>query len=390
MRGQSRIVASVVVSAILILSMVGAAVALPGIQSPLDNAGDQQSHGDSTTLSQSDSTPQPEWAAPFTVTEFRSWLFDQFISGLSNGEFPGLDFDDRHSGLEESEDSDRGEEDAPMPPTDSNDSTSGSTDGGHSSGASDGDDDSGADTGDDTGADDEDTPSDGVSDTSEDSTDDSDSDESEDSTDDSDSDEADEGTDESPVDDGYDEVEDTDDGDSDGSSDGEQPEGSDSDDADEGALDWSLVERHAHEAVNEERIAHGVDPIAFDTELRDIARDHSQDMAERGYFAHVDPDENNFVDRYDAAGYECRVPMENGYYSLGGENLAQTWYDHPVATADGTVQYTTEQELGYGVVEMWMNSDGHRDNMLTSHWQNQGIGIYVTEDGKVFATQKFC
>jgi uncharacterized protein YkwD len=40
-----------------------------------------------------------------------------------------------------------------------------------------------------------------------------------------------------------------------------------------------------------------------------------------------------------------------------------------------------------------MNSTGHRENILKSHWENEGIGIYIIEiDGKtrVYATQNFC
>ncbi|WP_459886393.1 CAP domain-containing protein [Halostagnicola bangensis] len=152
------------------------------------------------------------------------------------------------------------------------------------------------------------------------------------------------------------------------------------------AIDIDAVEQYVHEAVNEERAAVGSDELEFDDELRDIARDHSEDMGERGYFSHTDPDGNGFIDRYDDAGYECSV---NGY--IGGENIAQTWYDTPVNTGDrGIVHYEDEQELGYGIAEQWMNSQGHQENLLADHWENQGIGIHVTDDDKVFATQNFC
>ncbi|MFC6716820.1 CAP domain-containing protein [Natrialbaceae archaeon GCM10025810] len=137
--------------------------------------------------------------------------------------------------------------------------------------------------------------------------------------------------------------------------------------------------------MNEERADHGEGQLSFDTELRDVARDHSADMAERDYFAHDDPEGNDFSDRYADAGYRCSV---NGY--TGGENLAQTWYDRPVETDSGTVEHDTERELADGLVDQWMNSPGHRDNLLGSQWENEGIGVYVTDDGKVYATQNFC
>ncbi|NUB90738.1 CAP domain-containing protein [Haloterrigena sp. SYSU A121-1] len=162
-----------------------------------------------------------------------------------------------------------------------------------------------------------------------------------------------------------------------------------SDDADDGSgdeIDRAALERYVHEAVNEERTARGLEPLEFDTELRDIARAHSEDMAERGYFSHVDPEGNDVTDRYERAGYECNA---NGY--TGGENLAQTWYDTPVVDDDGeTVRYETEQELADGIVTQWMNSPGHRENLLATQWENEGIGVYVTDDNRVFVTQNFC
>ncbi|MDQ2050085.1 CAP domain-containing protein [Natronolimnohabitans sp. A-GB9] len=162
----------------------------------------------------------------------------------------------------------------------------------------------------------------------------------------------------------------------------EEPEADDETDD----VDRVAVEQYVHEAVNEERADADVNELEFDTELRDIARAHSEDMAERGYFSHEDPEGNDFTDRYEEAGYECDV---DGY--VGGENIAQTWYDTPVDTDDrDTVHYEGERELGYGVVEQWMNSPGHTENLLADQWESQGIGVYVTDDDQVFVTQNFC
>jgi uncharacterized protein YkwD len=142
-----------------------------------------------------------------------------------------------------------------------------------------------------------------------------------------------------------------------------------------------------HQYVNDERTERGLDALAFDADLRTIARSHSEDMATRGYFSHVSPEGDDFSDRYERAGYECRAPTGDGTYLTGGETIAQTWYDTPVS---GGVQYTTEAELARGIVDQWMNSSGHRSNILADAWRNEGIGIYVTDEGKVYATQNFC
>ena len=172
------------------------------------------------------------------------------------------------------------------------------------------------------------------------------------------------------------------------SQDGDQTDSSADEETD--GFDRAAVERGIHEAVNDERTARGLNELAFDTELRDIAREHSRDMAERDYFSHTSPDGDTFADRYSDAGYTCRVDGSGNTYYTGGENIAQTWYDTAVRTDGGTDTYTTETELANAIVTQWMNSPGHRENILASQWENEGIGIYMTDDGKVYATQNFC
>ncbi|SIR96168.1 CAP domain-containing protein [Natronorubrum thiooxidans] len=222
-----------------------------------------------------------------------------------------------------------------------------------------------------------------------------------------DTDSTDDDEDERPTDESDDDSSSSDDAndvDGDGSTDGT---GSDVDDTDEdssepvddgaddttddGTVDRALVERHVHEAINEERTARGLEELAFDEDLQEIARSHSEDMAERGYFSHTSPEGDSFSDRYDEYGYECRADTDGSAYYTGGENIAYTYVDQPVRTDSGdVVEHTTERELADGLVEQWMNSDGHRENILADHWTNEGIGIAVTDDDRVYATQNFC
>lgn len=165
----------------------------------------------------------------------------------------------------------------------------------------------------------------------------------------------------------------------------------DADTAGDGTLDRALVEQYIHEGINEERTARGLEALEFDEDLQEIARGHSEDMAERGYFSHEDPEGNTFADRYAEHGYECRAYTDGGAYYTGGENIAYTYVDQPVRTDSGdVVEHTTERELADGLVEQWMNSDGHRENILADHWNTEGIGIAVTDDDRVYATQNFC
>jgi uncharacterized protein YkwD len=57
------------------------------------------------------------------------------------------------------------------------------------------------------------------------------------------------------------------------------------------------------------------------------------------------------------------------------------------------VYHDTEEELAKGIVTQWMNSPGHRENILTPDWQREGLGIEATmQDGNiaVYATQNYC
>jgi uncharacterized protein YkwD len=164
--------------------------------------------------------------------------------------------------------------------------------------------------------------------------------------------------------------------------------------ATEGDLNRTRIERLVHEEINDRRRGHNLRPIQFDKELREIARYHSKDMAENQYFAHESPSGETMDDRYDKFGYDCRVDMSGNQYATGAENIASTYaFENVVRDNGDTAYYSDEKEIAQGLVNQWMNSTGHRENTLKSHWENEGIGIYIIEiDGKtrVYATQNFC
>lgn len=164
-----------------------------------------------------------------------------------------------------------------------------------------------------------------------------------------------------------------------------------SDNTDEAALDVELVERYIHEAVNEERTKRGLAALSWNADLSTIAASHSQDMAERDYFSHTSPEGETFSARYEDYGYECRAPTGDGTYYTGGENIAYTYYGTNVRTDSGALTtYDTERELADGIVTQWMNSADHRENILQQHWNTEGIGVAMTEENRVYATQNFC
>jgi len=107
------------------------------------------------------------------------------------------------------------------------------------------------------------------------------------------------------------------------------------------------------ELVNQERAKFGIKPLVLSSQLTQVARAHSQDMFERGYFSHYSPEGKDVGDRLDEASIG---------YTVAGENLALA----PNVTTAHT-----------GL----MNSEGHRRNILDPAFNEVGIGII---DGGVY------
>ncbi|WEL17042.1 putative protein with SCP/PR1 domains [Halorhabdus sp. SVX81] len=159
-------------------------------------------------------------------------------------------------------------------------------------------------------------------------------------------------------------------------------------------INQTQIESQVHQFINEERSERGLASLSFNDALQEIARYHSQDMAERRYFAHTAPDGEDMGARYSRFDFQCEVQISDRQYATGAENIAYTYADTNVVTDGGTVNYNrNETRIAQGLVDGWMNSPGHRANILKSYWQSEGIGIAITETDegiRVYATQNFC
>lgn len=159
-------------------------------------------------------------------------------------------------------------------------------------------------------------------------------------------------------------------------------------------LNRTKIEQKVHREINERRQEKGLQPLEYDERLQTVARSHSKDMGQRQYFSHSSPEGETVEDRYQEHGYSCRVPTSRNRYTTGAENIAYTYAHERIEQNSGdTAYYTNEEEIAKGLVNQWMNSTGHRENILRPYWENEGIGIYITEiDGetRVYATQNFC
>lgn len=113
--------------------------------------------------------------------------------------------------------------------------------------------------------------------------------------------------------------------------------------------------------VNTERAKEGCGPVSGDGLLAKAASRHSADMAARDYFSHTSPDGTDPGARITAAGYR---------WSTYGENIAKG------------------QRTASAVMESWMNSEGHRANILNCAFKEIGVGKEDSSDGPVW-TQNF-
>jgi len=156
-----------------------------------------------------------------------------------------------------------------------------------------------------------------------------------------------------------------------------------------GDLNVSQVERLVVERTNEVRANRSLDAVTFSETLADPTRDHSTNMSEQGYVGHIDPAGGTVEERYVDECAALRDGREEFEYS---ENAAVVWYKTVFESSltEENVYARSEEGVAEVLVDEWLASDAHRDNLLTEGWETVGVGIGVGENGTVFGTQAFC
>lgn len=164
--------------------------------------------------------------------------------------------------------------------------------------------------------------------------------------------------------------------------------------AEQPKLDHERMAAAFHQRINEIRAEHGLSKLTYDPQLQEIARLHSQDMAKREFFAHVNPDGADPTARAKAHKIATRATLANFYYKEGiGENIYKTFLfsESRVEIRSGTRYITrlwrTEDTLLELAVKGWMASPGHRANILNKNANRQGLGIAVDNEDGIFFTQ---
>jgi len=128
---------------------------------------------------------------------------------------------------------------------------------------------------------------------------------------------------------------------------------------------WALVNRDRLDPATSAETGGRAQPLRWNENLAAVARAHSRNMLEQGFFAHVDPDGRTLAMRLN----EADIPWQ-----AAGENIA----------IDGSVQ---------GAAAAFMNEPrfqhNHRGNILNPSYTDVGIGIVKGSDGSLYITQDF-
>jgi uncharacterized protein YkwD len=159
-------------------------------------------------------------------------------------------------------------------------------------------------------------------------------------------------------------------------------------------LDLEKLAQQIHKRINAIREEHGLGKLQYDEKLASVALKHSQDMSQRNFFEHVNPDGADPTDRAKQQNYQTRRKIGNFQFKDGiAENIYKTFLfgEYSVEIRNGT-QYITRtwrsaQDLVDMAVDGWMNSPGHRANILNREVDREGIGIAVGPDDGIYFTQ---
>ena len=127
------------------------------------------------------------------------------------------------------------------------------------------------------------------------------------------------------------------------------------------------IEQAIFQRVNQERAAAGLPALSYNTTMEHYARIKSKDMGDNGYFSHEDLQGKLITEQMKADGVSYRAWGENIAYIQGmNDNNA----------------------LATKFMDNWMNSSGHRANILSTNFSSIGIGVYKIGN-TYYATQEF-
>ncbi|MGL5150069.1 MAG: CAP domain-containing protein [Clostridium sp.] len=127
----------------------------------------------------------------------------------------------------------------------------------------------------------------------------------------------------------------------------------------------SNIEQEIFQKVNEERSKQGIPLLTYNKTMEKYGRIKAKDMGDKGYFAHENPNGELITVQMNKDGVGYNAWGENIAYSTGDINAIATQF-----------------------MNMWMNSEGHRKNILSDNYTSIGIGISKHGD-EIYGVQEF-
>lgn len=124
----------------------------------------------------------------------------------------------------------------------------------------------------------------------------------------------------------------------------------------------TAIEKEVARLVNVERAKAGLPALSYNWQLARVARIKSEDMRNNNYFSHTSPT------------YGSPFTMMKNFgitYTAAGENIAMG------------------QKTATQVMNSWMNSPGHRSNILNAKYTQIGVGVAKNSSGRIYWTQQF-
>jgi uncharacterized protein YkwD len=125
------------------------------------------------------------------------------------------------------------------------------------------------------------------------------------------------------------------------------------------------LEQRLFAGINEERSARQLPALRWNSRIAEQARQHSSRMLHHHFLSHHDPELGGPGDRLSTAGIAWRACAENIYQEFG--------HSDPVRSA----------------IQSWMQSPGHRQNLLGRTYTHTGIGVALSPQGDLIVTQIF-
>lgn len=122
----------------------------------------------------------------------------------------------------------------------------------------------------------------------------------------------------------------------------------------------TAFERQIFDLANSTRVQRGLPPLEWNEKAAAVARSHSKDMLHTNFFSHTSPNTGNMADRLQQAGIK---------YRTAGKNIAHGQSD------------------SINAHEGWMNSPGHRQNILNEDFKTLGVGVAGKYYTQVFVTE---